>query len=92
MGSLNTKDISELRTTLRRVVRDEPVSTDSAETASRALKFLLEEASQHGLTPADVVRSVLSTAFEVKKSCDCPTCIFRRGELDPDDTEPANVG
>ena len=85
------KDISELRATLRRVVRDKPVSPDSTEAARAVLNSLLREASQHGLTISDVIRSVLSPVFDTKCRCDCPTCTFRRGELDPDDTEPASV-
>ncbi len=91
MVTISMKNISEVRTTLGRLVRDEPVSHESTDSARDALWSLLEEGSDHGLTYADVIRSVLGPVFELKRGCDCPTCKMRRGDLDHGNAEPASV-
>lgn len=91
MGTPNLEKISEIRTTVGCVVRDEPLSPGSTESARNALWSLLQGASKYGLTYADVIRSILNPVFKPRRRCDCPTCTFRRGELEPDTSEPATV-
>jgi hypothetical protein len=90
MRKAGIKGISEIRETLEQVVREETVSPETADDARAALESLCHEASKHGLTPADVIRSVLRPVLEFKRGCDCPTCRLRRGELNHADPEPAN--
>ena len=76
-------DISEVRRIVERVVREEPTPLDVVEAARDAVQTMCEEAAQSGLTPADIIKSVLRPVFEAyekKRGCNCPTCRARRND------------
>ncbi len=76
-------DISEVRGIVKRVVREEPTPLDVVQAARDTVQTMCEEAAQYGLTPADIVKSVLHPVFEVyekKRGCNCPSCRARRND------------
>lgn len=86
----STMGISEIRETLKGVLQEEAIPAGLSEAARDALASMCQEASEYGLSSADVIRSVLSPVFHSKSECGCPTCEFRRGEQDSVDHEPAD--
>lgn len=76
-----TRTIEEVRETLRRVVHERLVSAEEAEDVRESIEALYQDASKHGLTKRDVLRSLLSPLFKSGQNCDCPGCKFRRGEI-----------
>jgi hypothetical protein len=52
--------------------------------------MICKEASQHGLTTADVVRAIFRPVLETRtRGCNCPTCRARRAKLFEE--QPAQV-
>ncbi len=83
MHQTEMMDISEVRRIVKRVVAEEPTPLDVVEDARDAVQTMCEEAVQFGLTPADIVKSVLHPVFEAyekKRGCNCPTCRARRND------------
>ena len=62
------------------LMRGEPISLESVDTAREAVQGMCEQAAAHGLTVAEVVRAVLIPLFDGRRGCDCPTCRARRDE------------
>ncbi len=76
-------DISEVLRIVKRVVREEPTPMDVVQAARETVQTMCRQAAQYGLTPADIVKSVLHPVFEVverKRGCNCPTCRARRDD------------
>ena len=71
-------DISEVRGIVKRVVRGELTPSDVVQAARDTVQTMRQQATQYGLTPADIVKSVLQPVFEKKRVCNCPTCRARR--------------
>ena len=71
-------EISQLRGIVSHIVREQPIRQDVVQAARRTLQVLCQEATEYGLTTADVIRAVLRPVFERKLGCDCPTCKARR--------------
>ena len=69
-----------LRSTLKRIVNQEPVSDPDVKSANEEIQVRYQEAGEYGFTKADVLRAMLWPIFEIKRGCDCPTCKARRGE------------
>jgi hypothetical protein len=78
------RDIAEIRETLNQLVRQKSVSPDAADAARGALHTMFDEASEFGLTSADVIRSVFSPVFWPTPECECATCRSRRARLESD--------
>ncbi len=71
---------SEVRAIAARALREEPTPNDLIQAASESLMVMCQEAELYGLTTADVVRALLRSVFEKRRSCDCATCKTRRDE------------
>ena len=80
MQQIEAMSVSEIRGTIARVVREDPVPEDVGRAARESLWATLQEASLYGLTQADVLKAVLRPAFEKRRGCDCPACKHRRLE------------
>lgn len=78
---IRKKEIAELRNVAAWVISGEPVEFESVESARSIFQAMCEEAGEYGLTTAEVTRAVLAPVLEEKQGCDCPTCEFRRNEL-----------
>ena len=73
-------EVSLVRDLVAQDVRGEPIPDFAALVARDALGTMFRAAAAHGLTAADVVRSVLRPVFERRRGCDCPTCAARRAD------------
>ena len=71
-------EVLDVRDMLAQVVREEPVSQRALEDAQDAFNAMCEEASESGLTMAEVVKAVFKPVFEYKRICECPSCVHRR--------------
>ena len=71
-------EVSDVRDMLAQFVREEPVSQRALEDAQDAFNDMCEEASESGLTMAEVVKAVFKPVFEYKRICECPSCVRRR--------------
>ena len=94
MRQTEIMDISEVRRIVKRVVREEPTPLDVVKAARDTVQNMCEEAAQYGLTPADIVKSVLHTVFEAyekKRGCNCPTCRARRNDSSEEQSLQARV-
>ena len=81
MNSQNQKlSFSEVRAIASRAVREEPTPKDLIQAARESLLVICQEAALYGLTTADVVKALLRSVFEKRRSCDCATCKTRRDE------------
>ena len=80
MHQTEMMDISEVRGIVKRVVAEEPTPMDVVQSARKTVQTMCEEAAKYGLTPADIVKSVLQQVFEKKRVCNCPTCRARRND------------
>ncbi|MFQ6026510.1 MAG: hypothetical protein ACE5Q6_03225 [Dehalococcoidia bacterium] len=74
-------EISDVRRVVARIVNDQPVPEKVARATRQNFCALVQSAITHGLTEADVVRSLLQPVFDKSRGCDCPTCRWRREEL-----------
>jgi hypothetical protein len=79
MGQSERMEISQVRAVVAGLMRGEPISFESVETAREAVQSMFVLAAAHGLTVAEVVRAVLVPVFDGRRGCDCPTCKTRRG-------------
>ena len=70
--------VSEVRNVVSRLVLEEPVSQGALEDAQVAFDAMYEQASERGLTMAEVVKAVFKPVFEYKRICECPSCVHRR--------------
>ena len=83
MRQTEIMDISEVRRIVKRVVREEPTPLDVVQATRDTVQTMCEEAAQYGLTPSDILKSVLHPVFEgleKKRGCKCPTCRARRND------------
>ncbi len=83
MHQTEIMDISEVRGIVKRVVGEEPTPMDVVQAARDAVQTMCGQATQYGLTPADIVKGVLRPVFEAyekKRGCNCPTCRARRND------------
>ena len=78
MDNARLMEISEVRATIKQVVHAQPVPDQVIQLARDTFQTMCREATEHGLTQADVIRAVLYPSFESKRGCDCPTCKTRR--------------
>jgi hypothetical protein len=78
---MRKEEIAELRNVATWVVSGEPVEQEQVQLARGIFRAICQEAGQYGLTIAEVTRAMLTPVFEEKRGCDCPTCEFRRNEL-----------
>jgi hypothetical protein len=78
---IRKKEIAELRNVATWVIAGEPVEHEMVQTAHGIFRAICQEAGEYGLTIAEVTRAILAPVFEEKRGCDCPTCEFRRSEL-----------
>jgi hypothetical protein len=81
---MRKKEIAELRNVATWVISGEPVEQELVQSARDVFQAICQEAGEYGLTTAKVTRAVLTPVFEEKRGCDCPTCEFRRSELNQD--------
>ena len=88
--------VSEVRDVVSRLVREEPVSQGALEEAQDAFRAMCEQASERGLTMAEVVRAILKPVLEYKRICECPSCVQRRaaaaGRVPVDAVRSAFIG
>ena len=70
--------VSEVRDVVSRLVREEAVSQGALEDARDAFRAMCEQASERGLTTAEVVKAVFGPVFEYRRVCECPSCVHRR--------------
>ncbi len=91
MNRPDKQDVTEIRETLNNLVRQKSVSPNAADAARGALQTIFDEASEFGLTSADVIRSVFRPVFGTTPGCECATCRSRRARLDSDSLSGANV-
>ena len=70
--------VSQVRRILSQYVNGEQEWDHALEAARFTMRFMCSEAAQHGITAAEVVRSVLRPIFERRSLCDCATCRSRR--------------
>lgn len=91
MNRADKRNITEIRDTLNNLVRQKSVSSDTADAARGALHTIFDEASEYGLTSADVIRSVFRPVFGTTPGCECSTCRSRRAQLDSDSRSEADV-
>ncbi|MFQ6028892.1 MAG: hypothetical protein ACE5Q6_15520 [Dehalococcoidia bacterium] len=75
-----TINISEMRSIVARLVNDQPVPETVKNAAQQNFRSLVQAATAHGLSEAEVVRSLLLPVFDKHRGCDCPTCRWRRVE------------
>ena len=68
-----------------------PAPNDAVQAAHDTVQTMCHEAVRYGLTTADVVRAILRPVFERKRSCDCPTCRYRRSEADSQKQEQVSA-
>ena len=78
MHQTEMMNFSEVRRIVKRVVREEPTPSDVVQAARKTVQTMCEEAAQYGLTPADIIKSVLHPVFAKKRVCNCPPCRARR--------------
>ena len=71
--------VSQVRRILGQHLSGEQVLDRALEAARFTMQSICNEATQHGITAAEVVRSVLRPVFERRSLCDCATCRSRRG-------------
>ncbi|MFQ6027111.1 MAG: hypothetical protein ACE5Q6_06445 [Dehalococcoidia bacterium] len=76
-----TMNISDVRRIVARAVNEQPVPTKVAQATRQNFRSIVQSAKAHGLTEADVVRSLLQPIFQKYRGCDCPTCRWRRDEI-----------
>ncbi len=86
MGQTKIMDISQVRRIFKRVIREEPTPMDVVQAARESVQTMCQEAAQHGLTTADVLKTVLHPVFEKRRGCDCSGCKVRRD--DPAEEQP----
>ena len=91
MRTPDAPGILKIRETLGNLMRQKSVSPDATEAARVALLSMLEEASEYGLTSADVIRSVFSPVFGDPPGCYCPSCRSRRSQAHLDNLEGAGA-
>ncbi len=78
MDQSERMEIDQVRAVVTGLMRGEPTSFESVETAREAVQGMYDQAAAHGLTVAEVVRAVLTPVFDGRRGCDCPTCKTRR--------------
>ena len=78
---INPMEIAEVRETAAQFVGDEPTPIGSVQSARHAVQTMCEEAAGYGLTTVDVIRAILTPAFETRRGCDCSVCRDRRNEV-----------
>ena len=71
-------EVSDVRDMLAQVVSEEPVSQRALEDAQDAFNAMCEQATESGLTLAEVVKAVFKPVLEYKRVCECPSCVHRR--------------
>ena len=79
LGHYVLMPVSQVRRILSQYVNGEQVGDRALEAARFTMEFMCGEAAQHGISGAEVVRSVLRPVFERRSLCDCATCRSRRG-------------
>jgi hypothetical protein len=80
--------ISDVRSVARMLITDQQVTDFAVGVAQGSLSIMREEAMEHGLTEAEVIKAVLAPLFEKKpKGCDCYTCKARRSESEGERSE-----
>ena len=80
MHQTEMMDISQVRRIVKRVVRGEPTPSEEILAARETVQTMCQEASQYGLTTADVLKTVLHPVFEKRRGCDCYGCKARRDD------------
>ncbi len=80
MHQTEMMDISEVQGIVKRIVREEPTPSDVVQAARKTVQIMCRQAAQYGLTPAEIVKSVLQQVFEKKRVCNCTTCRARRND------------
>ena len=78
-GHKGLMPVSQVRRILSQYVNGEQVLDGALEAARFTIRSMCSEAAQHGITAAEVIRSVLRPVFERRSLCDCATCRSRRG-------------
>ena len=71
-------EVADVRGLVNRLIQEQPASIAAIEAARSSMQQIFEQAAEHGLTAAEVVKAVLQPAFERKRGCDCPSCNTRR--------------
>ena len=66
VNQIQSRDISELRKIVAQIVSENSLSGDNVEAAREAIQARIQEARIHGLTPADVIRAILTPVFELQ--------------------------
>lgn len=87
---MRKKEIAQLRNIAAWVVSGEPVDPELVQSARRIFQAICQEAGEYGLTIAEVTRAVFTPVLEEKRGCDCPTCEFRRSELNQEGPSRVN--
>ena len=64
MIQVETAEIDKIRDLIIQVAREQQVPEDAAEGARGTIRTICKEASQHGLTTAEVVRAIFRPVLE----------------------------
>ena len=71
-------ELSEIRKIAAKLATAEDVPSAITDSARYVLQTMIEEAKEHGITKAEVIRAVLRAAYSPQRGCDCFTCKARR--------------
>ena len=81
VGQIGPMHISDVRQVVAELIREQPVSQPALEAARDTVRRMCDQAGEHGMTKAEVVKAVLRPVFAKKSRCDCPACIARRAAM-----------
>ena len=78
MSRTELMETSRVTATAARVIRGEATDPAIVQAARDALQAMFRESEVYGITPADVIRSVLLPGLENQRGCGCHSCKSRQ--------------
>ena len=84
-------DMSKVREVIARLFRGDPIPEETVQAARAILQKICNEASEYGLTPAEVTKVAFRPLFEPQRGCDCWKCKSRRGDLNEEEILDATL-
>ncbi len=73
-------EISDVRQVMAELIKEEHVPQAIVYAAQETVSGMCRDASELGITQAEVIRAVLRPVFSKRRGCGCSSCKSRRSE------------
>ena len=73
-------EISDVRQVMAELIKEEHVPQAIVYAAQETVSGMCRDASEFGITNAEVVKAVLRPVFSKRRGCECSSCKSRRSE------------